>query len=42
MKKKELVDKLVSEFETGKSKHWGFTVMGLQVNQPLHRNYIKP
>ncbi len=41
MKKKELVDKLVSEFETGKSKHWGFTVTVHQVSLPLLKNCSK-
>ena len=41
MKKKELIERLVSEIESGKLGHWVYMVMEIQVNQPLHRNYTK-
>ena len=42
MKKKELIDGLVSEIETGKVKTLGIYGHGHQVNQPLPKTYTKP
>jgi len=41
MKRKDLIDQLVSEIEKGKVRTLGITVMGLRVNQSLHRNCTK-
>ena len=42
MKKKDLIEQLVSEIETGRIRTLGIYGHGLQASQPKLRDYIKP